>query len=149
MTGAKLGAIVTSALLVMYVALLSNTAIALLGAENAVAKIMGGLLLLFPVLAVWAIITEFVFGSRIEKLSKTLETENAWPVFNFELRPSGRAVRASADAEFERFRAKVDADPADWRNWFALGLVYDAASDRRRARACMRKAIAISRQVSE
>ena len=42
-------------------------------------------------------------------------------------------------------RAKVDADPTDWRNWFALGLVYDAAADRRRARACMRKAIALSR----
>ena len=145
MTGAKLGAIVTSALVVMYVALLSNTAFALLGADAGVAKIMGGLLLVFPALAIWAIVSEFIFGTRIEKLSKRLESENAWPEFHFETRPSGRAVRASADAEFERFRAKIDADPTDWRNWFALGLVYDAAADRRRARACMRKAIALSR----
>lgn len=145
MTGAKIGAIVTSALVVMYVALLSNTAINLIAADNALAKVMGGLLLVFPVLAIWAIVKEFIFGTRIESLAKRLEAEKAWPEFNFELRPSGRAVRASADAEFERFRAKVDADPADWRNWFALGLVYDAASDRRRARACMRKAVALSR----
>ncbi len=141
MTGAKLGAIVLSALLIMYVALLSNTAFVLIEAKEPVGRLMGWLLLAFPVVAIWAIIKEFAFGTRIEKLGKQLEGENAWPEFRFDLRPSGRPIKESADREFDRFREKTQNHPDDWRNWFSLGLVYDAASDRNRARACMRKAI--------
>ncbi len=141
MTGAKLGAIVSGALLIMYVALLSNTAFVLIEAKEPVGRLMGWLLLAFPVVAIWAIIKEFAFGIRIEKLGKQLEGENAWPEFRFDLRPSGRPIKESADREFDRFREKTQNHPDDWRNWFSLGLVYDAASDRNRARACMRKAI--------
>jgi hypothetical protein len=141
MTGAKLGAIVSAALLIMYVALLSNTAFALIAAKEPVGRLIGWLLLAFPVVAIWGIIKEFAFGIRIEKLGKQLEGENAWPEFRFDLRPSGRPIKASADKEFDRFREKTQNHPDDWRNWFSLGLVYDAASDRNRARACMRKAI--------
>jgi len=141
MTGAKLGAIVTGALVVMYVALLSNTALTLISSDDSIARLMGWLLLVFPIIAIWAIIKEFAFGIKIEKLGKQLEAENGWPEFRFELRPSGRPVKESADREFDRFREKTQAQPDQWRHWFALGLVYDAAADRSRARACMRKAI--------
>jgi Flp pilus assembly protein TadD len=53
-------------------------------------------------------------------------------------------VRASADKEFQKYSDKVAKDSQNWRNWFALGLVYDAAGDRRRARASMRKAIELA-----
>ena len=33
----------------------------------------------------------------------------------------------------------------DWRAWLRLGLVYDASGDRRRARAAVRRAIALAR----
>jgi len=33
------------------------------------------------------------------------------------------------------------ADENNWRSWFALGLIYDACGDRKRARSAMRKAI--------
>jgi hypothetical protein len=145
MTGAKLGAIVTSCLVIMYVALLSNTAIALLQSGDSLSVLMGGLLLAFPVLAIWSIITEFIFGIKVEKLGKQLQSENRWPEFHFELRPSGRPLRASADSEFERFREAAMNAPEDWRSWFILGLAYDAASDRPRARASMRKAIRLYR----
>lgn len=141
MTGAKLGAIVTGSLVIMYVALLSNTALALVSSDDAIAKLIGALLFVFPIVAIWSIIKEFAFGIKIEKLGKQLEAENGWPEFRFELRPSGRPVRESADREFDRFREKTQNEPNEWRNWFALGLVYDAAADRARARACMRKAL--------
>ncbi|MFM5951516.1 MAG: hypothetical protein ACKOOE_02790 [Micrococcales bacterium] len=144
MTGAKIGAIVTSALVIMYVALLGNTAFVLIGSGSALPAMLGGLLLIFPVLAVWAIVAELRFGLRVEKLAKRLEQSGQWPSFDFELRPSGRPTRASADAEFEKFREAAYAEPTDWTRWFALGLAYDAAGDRRRARACMRKAIELS-----
>jgi hypothetical protein len=144
MTGAKVGAIVTSSLVVMYIVLLGNTSWLLIQTGELVPALLGGLLLLFPVLAIWGIVSEFRFGIKIEKLGKKLEAEGEWPEFNYELRPSGRPTRASADIEFARFRDEAYADAENWKRWFALGLAYDAAADRRRARACMRKAIKLS-----
>ena len=144
MNGAKLGAIATTALTAMYVLLMGNTAFALITASDLIAKAIGALMMLFPLLAIWLVVAELRFGARLEKLSAQLMAEEAWPKFNFEIRPSGRVVRTSADAEFERYRAILGKEPANWRNWFALGLVYDAAGDRRRARASMRKAIELA-----
>jgi len=144
MTSAKLGAVVTTALTIMYVALLGNSAFQMIQTGITVAVFMGWLLLIFPVLAIVFIVAELRFGLRVEKLGKVLEDAGEWPRFDFEMRPSGRVVRASADAEFVKYRANTDADPANWKNWFALGLVYDAAGDRKRARASMRKAIELA-----
>ncbi|MFM5904434.1 MAG: hypothetical protein ACKOOD_05070 [Microbacteriaceae bacterium] len=141
MTSAKLGAIVTSCLVIMYVALLSNTAFALLQSRESLSVLIGALLLVFPVVAIWSIIKELFFGLKVERLAKQLQSENLWPEFHFEVRPSGRPVKASADSEFQRFREAALNAPEDWRSWFVLGLAYDAASDRPRARASMRKAI--------
>jgi hypothetical protein len=144
MNGAKLGAIATTALTAMYVLLMGNTAVQLLISGDLLAQAIGALMMLFPVLAIWLVIAELRFGSRLEKLSAQLQTEGAWPKFNLEMRPSGRVVRASADAEFQKYSDEVAKDSQNWRNWFALGLVYDAAGDRRRARASMRKAIELA-----
>jgi Flp pilus assembly protein TadD len=57
--------------------------------------------------------------------------------------PSGRPERAAADALFETRREEVEAAPEDWQAWFRLALAYDDARDRRRARAAMRRAIAL------
>jgi len=144
MTSAKLGAVATTALTIMYVALLGNSAIQMIQTGNTIAVMMGWLLLIFPILAIVFIVAELRFGLRIEKLGRTLEDAGEWPHFDFEMRPSGRVVRASADAEFIKYRAKTDAAPTEWQNWFALGLVYDAAGDRKRARASMRQAIELA-----
>jgi tetratricopeptide (TPR) repeat protein len=105
---------------------------------------MGALLTAFPVLAAWLIFAELRFGLQLEKLQRRVEAENAWPHFDFELRPSGRPVRASADAVFAQYSQIAESQPDDWHNWFNLGLAYDACGDRRRARAAMRKAIALA-----
>jgi Flp pilus assembly protein TadD len=52
-------------------------------------------------------------------------------------------VREDGDAAFPAFRADVEAHPDEWRAWYRLGLAYDAAGDRRRARAAVRTAIAL------
>lgn len=144
MTGAKLGAVVMTALTLMYVVLLGQRGVLLLAEPNAISKLMGIGILAFPVVALWAIASELFFGLRIEKLGKRLEDAGQWPQFNFVLRPSGRPTRDSAAAEFERVRALVEANEGDWKAWFALGLAYDAAGDRRRARVAMRKAIRLA-----
>lgn len=146
MTGAKLGAVVMTALTIMYVFLLGDKGFVLLQQPNVIAKVMGALILIFPAVALWAIIRELVFGLKIEKLGKQLEDSGQWPQFNFVLRPSGRPTRDAANAEFDRVRALVEANETDWKAWFTLGLAYDAAGDRRRARLAMRKALAINAQ---
>lgn len=146
MTGAKLGAVVMTGLTVMYVVLLGEKGILLIGDPNPIAKVMGGLILLFPLVALWAIAREMFFGLKIEKAGKELEDSGRWPRFDFELRPSGRPTRESATREFERIRAEVEANEGDWVLWFTLGLAYDACGDRRRARTAMRKALSLREQ---
>jgi cytochrome c-type biogenesis protein CcmH/NrfG len=101
-------------------------------------------MLFLPAVAFWGIFMELRFGLRIEKLGDQLKKENAWPQFPFELRPSGRPTKESAQEVFELFRQNVEADETNWKAWFALGLAYDAAGDRARARKAMRQAITLT-----
>jgi hypothetical protein len=144
MSRVKIGALVMSALLLTYIALLANTAISLVSSGVLVAQIMGALLFAFPALGVWAILVELRFGIAAEKLVARIEAEGAWPDLGIETRPSGRAVRASADAAFAKWSAAAAENESDFHAWFNLSLAYDACGDRRRARSAMRKAIQLS-----
>jgi tetratricopeptide (TPR) repeat protein len=130
-----------SVLVVFYIVLLGQQGYLFLMQDNLVSQIMGASILVLPVFGVWGIFRELKFGLAVEKLGKKLEDEKGWPSFEFSLRPSGRAVKAEALLEFDKFCQAADADPENWRKWFALGLIYDACGDRRRARMAMRKAI--------
>ena len=140
---AKIGAFLMAALTLIYTALLANTGIMLLLLDEPVAKIMGFFILVFPILAIWLIIREFAFGVKIERFATTVESQGKWPHFAFVLRPSGRPTRESADRVFESYAKAVQANPESALAWFSLGLAYDAAGDRARARKAMRKALAL------
>lgn len=145
MTSAKFGAIVMTGLLGVYLTLVWERSIALVNSPQPIAVAIGSLMLFLPVVAAWGIFLELRFGLRIEKLGEILKKENAWPRFEFELRPSGRPTRESAEAIFGKYQKLVENDESNWKVWFALGLAYDAAGDRARARKAMRSAIALSR----
>jgi hypothetical protein len=144
MSRAKIGAIVMSALLLVYVILLTNTAFTLFATGVFVAQVMGLLIITFPLIGVWAIVVELRFGIATEKLVARVEASGTWPDLGIETRPSGRAVRSSADAAFAKWSAAAAENDTDFQAWFNLSLAYDACGDRRRARAAMRKAIALS-----
>ena len=141
MTSAKLGAVVMAALVLMYVALLGQRGYLFLIEANPVAKVIGGSILVIPFVGAWAIYRELRFGLAIEKLGKLLENEGNWPRFRFGVLPSGRANKAEALQEFQEYKDAALADEDNWRKWFALGLIYDACGDRKRARSAMRQAI--------
>lgn len=143
LTSAKLGAIVMTALLGVYLTLVAERSIALVSSSEPIAIAIGSLMLFLPALAAWGIFLELRFGLRIEKLGEILKKENSWPRFDFELRPSGRPTKDSAEAVFAIYREAAQQDENNWRVWFALGLAYDAAGDRPRARKAMRTAIAL------
>jgi hypothetical protein len=141
----RIGVAVMAALLVLYFVLLGQRAVVLLGSGVGVGIAMGVALLVFPLVGVWAISRELLFGVRTQQLVGILDAEGGLPVDDLPKLASGRPVRAAADEEFPRYRAEVDAEPESWRAWFRLGLAYDASGDRRRARKAIRIAITLQR----
>ena len=129
-----------TALAVIYVVLLGQKAVLLILDDSWVAKAMGLALLVLPIVAAWAILTEVKFGIDAERLAKT----NSLPELHLELRPSGRATKESAQLEFERIKALVSQDLENWELWFRLGECYDASGDRKLARKSIRKAIKLA-----
>jgi cytochrome c-type biogenesis protein CcmH/NrfG len=138
---ARIGVAVMAVLLALYIALVAQRAWLLLVSGDPVGVLMGVVLVVLPVIAVWALGRELWFGVRAERLAKRLESEGGLPAEEVDVKPSGRAVRSEADALFPAYRADVEANPDDWRSWYRLGLAYDASGDRRRAREAVRTAI--------
>ena len=128
-------------LLVFYLVVSFQRSLLLLTDSNLTAKAIGAAYLVLPVVGAWALIRELMFGARTEQMAKVLEAEGGLPVDELPRTPGGRIVRAAADAEFEKYRAEAEAAPNDWRSWFRLSCAYDAAGDRKRARASMRDAV--------
>jgi tetratricopeptide (TPR) repeat protein len=141
---AKYSAILMAALLAVYVALVGWRAVQFVATREPVGIAMGIALIVLPLIAAWAIWRELAFGIRSQGLVQRLDAEGGLDL-GLPLLPSGRPERAAATAAFDGFRADVDADPESWRAWLRLGLAYDAAGDRRRARQAVRKAIELER----
>lgn len=138
---ARIGVAVMAAVLVLYVVLVSQRAILLLTTGDPVGVTMGLALFILPAIAAWAIGRELWFGIRAENVGRRLESEGALPEEQLSVRPSGRVDRDEAEALFPRYREAVESAPNDWRTWYRLGLAYDGAGDRRRARSAVRQAI--------
>lgn len=132
-------------LLVFYLVVSLQRSVLLLGDPNLVAKALGLAYLLLPIVGAWALVRELLFGARTERLAKILEAEGGLPEDTLPRTPAGRIIREAADAEFEKYRVEAEAAPDDWRSWFRLSCAYDAAGDRKRARAAMRDAVRLNR----
>jgi cytochrome c-type biogenesis protein CcmH/NrfG len=141
----RLAAIVMAVLLALYIVLVAQRAVLLLASGVGVGIVMGAALIVLPVIAVWAIGREILFGVRTQRLVRILDAEGNLPVEELPHRTSGRPLRDAADEDFPRYRAEVEAEPASWRAWFRLGLAYEASGDRRRARHALRQAIRLHR----
>ena len=138
---ARIGVAVMAVLLALYIALVGQRAWLLLMSGDPVGIAMGAALVVLPLIAAWALVRELLFGSRAQRLGRRLEQEGGLPRDEVTVRPSGRVVREEADAVFPAYREDVESHPDDWRAWYRLGLAYDAAGDRRRAREAVRTAI--------
>ena len=141
---AKSGVILIAVLLAVYVVLVGWRAVQFVATGEPSAVAMGIALIVLPVVAAWALWREIMFGVRSQALVRRLEAEGALDL-GIPLLPSGRPERAAADAAFPAFRAAAEAEPDSWRAWLRLGLAYDAAGDRRRARSAVGRAITLER----
>ena len=130
------------AVLVVYFVLLTERAFDLIRAGGPVAIGLGIGVLLLPLIGAVLVVFELRFGAATARLARTLAAEGGLPNDDdLPRRPSGRVERVAADAHFEVVKQRVEADPENWRGWYALGHAYDLAGDRRRARSAMRHAI--------
>ena len=138
---AKRTAIVLAVVFVVYAVLLGWRGVLLIGTGDPVAIVLGIAVLVIPVLGAYLVWRELQFGRQTEVLARELEASGGLPVDDLPRRPSGRIDRAAADEAFGKYKAEAEAAPDDWRVWFRLSTAYDAAGDRKRARATMRAAI--------
>lgn len=145
MTKAVIGSVFMAILLVLYMWVAGYQGYVMITSGNGIVIAMGVALLVLPVVGVWALYRELMFGIRSGGLIKRLESEGGLPVDDLPHRPSGRTIREAADEEFPVYAAEVDSAPNSWRAWMRLGLAYDASGDRKRARSAVRTAIAFSK----
>lgn len=141
----RVGALLMAALLVLYIALVGQRAIAFFSTGDPVAIGLGIALVVLPLLGVFALVAELRFGLTTQAIVRELRETGQLPVDDVPRRPSGRYDREAADAAFPAYREAVDQAPDDYRTWFRLGLAYDACGDRRRARRTIRWAIKLRR----
>ncbi|AOS62676.1 hypothetical protein [Actinoalloteichus hymeniacidonis] len=135
-------AVLLTAVLVVYLWLLADRAFILMGSGDPVAIVLGGSILVLPVLGLWMVIATWRFGVRTAALGEQLAEEGGLPdSSDLPRMASGRVEREAADAWFEEWRSEVEQRPKDWRAWFRLAHAYDVAGDRRRAREAMRRAV--------
>jgi hypothetical protein len=131
--------------LVLYLVLVLARAAAFIGSGQPVGIAIGVALIVLPLIGAYLLVRELVFGLQATRLTRRLGAEGPLPGAGLPTRASGRVERAAADAEFPQYAEAAEAHPDDWRAWLRLGLAYDIAGDRRRARAAVRRAITLSR----
>ncbi|MGZ4611772.1 MAG: hypothetical protein ACXV1K_01125 [Kineosporiaceae bacterium] len=139
--GARRAAALALAVLLVYLVAVGWRGVLLLRTGGLVPAVLGLALLALPLVGLWAVAREWRFGVATEGMAHELEERGELPVDDLPRTPGGRVERAAADAWFETFRRDVEAAPDSWAAWFRLALGYDAAGDRRRARAAMRRAV--------
>ncbi|WP_425954411.1 tetratricopeptide repeat protein [Xylanimonas sp. McL0601] len=135
-----LGAIVVTLLLALYVWAIVGRGVAMIRTGEPVVVAIGIGALILPLLVVLLIAAEFRLATRVQRMADTLAATGELPVDDLPRSPGGRVDRAAADAAFAPYRDAVEAEPESWRAWYHLAFAYDAAGDRKRARAALRKA---------
>lgn len=131
-------------LTLLYAFELLQRALVLLREGTPVGIAMGLALLVLPPFAVAFVLIEIRFGLRAAKLQRLVDQSGI--AFDYELRPSGKAKKESAQIGFERFKALVEANEENYLYWFLLADAYDKMGDRPRARKAARKAFLLAEQ---
>ena len=135
--------VVLLAAVVVYLLLIGQRAWLLMTSGELVGFVLGLGVLLIPVVGAVLMVQEVRFGIATQRLGHLLQAVGGLPLDDVPRRASGRVDRIEADRAFEHSRSAVEAEPESWGAWYRLGIAYDDAGDRRRARAAMRRAIAL------
>lgn len=139
MTGRR-WAIVLVVAVIAYLVLAGWRGLLLIASGEPVAIALGLAVVVIPLIGAWIVWREVQFGLATQRMGQAMAAEGSLPVDDFARTPSGRVVKEDAARFFAEEKAHVEQHPEDWRAWYRLGLAYDAARDRSRAREAMRHA---------
>ncbi len=128
---ARTTALLLSAVLVCYLLVVGYRGVLLVLSGRPAFVALGVGVLLLPGIGAYALVRELQFGRATQDLGARMGSSSA---------------DSDAAPDFERCRAEVQAHPDSWQGWYSLGLAYDAAGDRSRAREAMRRAIVLAAQ---
>lgn len=131
--------------LIGYFLLMARQALVFISAGGLL-TLLGAAILALPLLGVYVVVREWQFGQRTAALAQELARRGELPADDLPKRPSGRPQRDAADQRFAERAQEVHEAPQDPGAWFRLAVAYDDAGDRKRARATMRKAVALFEQ---
>ena len=104
---AKITYVVTAAVLVFYFVLVGSRGVLLIKHGTLITVTFGIAVLVLPAIGVWFLWKNTQFVRRANALAAELDAEGGLPVDELLRTPSGRIDRASADAVFERRRART------------------------------------------
>lgn len=93
----------------------------------------------------YAIIKEWLMAGTVTKMSNELAEQGRLPVDDLPRSAGGRVDPETARSRFDELRAVVESDETNWGGWYNLAFGYDAAGDRKRARAALRTAARLYR----
>lgn len=146
---ARNAALLLTGALIVYLVLLAGRGVALVATGEVVPILLGGGVLLLPLLGGWIVVVTWRSGTKVQRLARKLEVEGGLPdLSDLPRRPSGRVDREAADEWFAQREAELRTHPEDWRSWYRVAQAYDIAGDRHRARSAMRKAITLEERTA-
>ena len=134
---------IVAAAVAVYLVFTAARAWVLISTGDPVPVLLGLSVIVIPLIGAWVLWRELAFGLRTQRLGRELGVEGGLPIDDLPRTPSGRVERDAADERFAEYEADVQEAPDDWRGWYRLAIGYDDARDRKRARAAMRRAIAL------
>lgn len=132
--------------LVVYFVLLGTVGVQLIGTGEWAGIALGTAIILLPIVGAWAVGRELVFGRATQRLGEELAGRGELPREDeLDHTATGRIDRKAGEALYEKYKAEVEAAPADAGAWYRLAIAYDAAGDRKRGRAAARHAVKLHR----
>lgn len=107
--------------------------------------LLGIALFLLPVVGLWAVVRELMFGLATERLGRELASRGELPEDDLTRTAAGRIDREAGSVLWQTAKDEVEASPDDAGAWYRLAIGYDAAGDRKRGRAAARHAVKLHR----
>ncbi|WP_328292008.1 hypothetical protein OG218_04530 [Kineococcus sp. NBC_00420] len=107
--------------------------------------LLGIALFLLPVVGLWAVVRELMFGLATERLGRELASRGELPEDDLTRTAAGRIDREAGSVLWQAAKDEVEASPDDAGAWYRLAIGYDAAGDRKRGRAAARHAVKLHR----
>ena len=126
-----IGVAIMSALLALYIVFAAYQAALLVASGQPLTLVYGLALFVAPVIGIWSLVRELVFGRQAGRLLDRYTAENGEPQVPVINRRDQDAVEAVVATPV----------PATWQDALVLGLTLDTVSRRREGRAMVRQAI--------